>query len=176
MEIKADSERLVARVQLEFIRDLVAQFVREDAVARPVVDYQSQYIAIVALLRSVGHVFDKVDCASAPRRSWSQQHWAAWKQKPILKNFIEPARNDLLKEFRGGLQLQNVAFGDVAIAADPSMPTGVSRLAAFDASQFRDGLGRAVVPLLRESIEFWDQFLHEAELAFASRVLPGGVL
>ena len=51
---------LVARAQLNFIRDLLARFERDDSMMRPAADYQSQYVAIIALLRSVGHVFEKV--------------------------------------------------------------------------------------------------------------------
>lgn len=60
---------LVARIQLNFIHDLVARFQRDDSTMRPVADYQSQYVAIIALLRSVGHVFEKVDCTDTDRRA-----------------------------------------------------------------------------------------------------------
>lgn len=104
---------LVARAQLNFVTDLVARFERYDSTMRPVAEYQSQYIAIIALLRSVGHVFDKVDCADDQRRSWSTTRWREWKKAPIFREFIEPARNVLLKEFQGGLELQNSAFDTI---------------------------------------------------------------
>ena len=157
---------LVARAQLNFIRELLARFERDDSVMRPVADHQSQYIAIIALLRSVGHVFEKVDCVEPDRRDWSRAKWRDWRQEAIFGDFIEPTRNALLKEFQGGLELQSDAFGSVAVMADPSMPDGVSRVAAFDVHQVRDLLGRPVLPQLRAAIAFWDRCLKEAEAAF----------
>ena len=96
---------LVARAQLDFILELVARFERDDNLMHPVADRQSQYVAIIALLRSVGHVFEKVDCAEPNRRAWSKARWRDWRQEAIFGDFIEPTRNALLKEFQGGLQL-----------------------------------------------------------------------
>lgn len=157
---------LVARAQLNFIRDLVARFEQDDSMMCPVADYQSQYVAIIALLRSVGHVFEKVDCTDAGQRAWSKARWAVWKLEPIFGNFIEPTRNALLKEFQGGLQLRSDAFGPIAVVADPSMPDGVSHVAGFDAREVRDLMGRPVLPNLHAATAFWDRCLKEAEAAF----------
>ncbi|NTH43969.1 hypothetical protein G6K98_02420 [Agrobacterium rhizogenes] len=154
---------LVARAQLNFVTDLVARFERYDSMMRPVAEYQSQYIAIIALLRSVGHVFDKVDCADDQRRSWSTARWREWKQAPIFREFIEPARNVLLKEFQGGLELRNSAFDTIAVVADPGVPDGVSHVAAFDSAKLRDAEGRPILPKIREALTFWDRCLKEAE-------------
>jgi len=157
---------LVARVQLNFIHDLVARFQREDSMMRPVADYQSQYVAIIALLRSVGHVFEKVDCTNTDRRAWSKAQWPTWKRDPIFGDFIEPTRNALLKEFQGGLQLRSEAFGPIAVVADPSVPGGVSHVAGFDAREVRDLMGRPVLPKLHAAMAFWDRCLKDAEAAF----------
>ncbi len=157
---------LVARAQLRFIAVLVARFERVENSMRPIAEHQSRYIAIIALLRSVGHVFEKADCNDAARREWSKARWRAWKQTPIFADFIEPARNALLKEFQGGLQLQGGAFGNVAAEADPSMPDGVAKVAAFDAGQFHDFMGRPVLPMIHSALAFWDQCLREAEAKF----------
>lgn len=117
-------------------------------------------------MRSVGHVFEKVDCVDPERLTWSKAQWGAWRKEPIFSEFIEPTRNLLLKEFRGGLQIQSEAFGQIAIVADPSAPGGASRITAFDARQAVDLLGRPVVPLLNQAIAFWDQRIGEAEEAF----------
>ena len=156
----------VARAQLNFIRDLVAHFERDDSMMRPVAEFQSQYIAIIALLRSVGHVFEKVDCADDDRRAWSKVRWPTWKQDPIFGEFIEPARNALLKEFQGGLKLRSDAFSPVAVVVDPSVPGGVSQVAGFDARAVRDHMGRPVLPKIHAAIAFWDHCLKEAEAAF----------
>lgn len=156
---------LVARAQLDFVADLVARFERRDSMMRPVADYQSQYVAIIALLRSIGHVFDKVDCAEGGRRAWSAAQWKVWQQNPIFREFIEPTRNVLLKEFQGGLHLRNEAFGTIAVVADPSVPGGVSHHADFEASKLIDVHGRPILPQIHEALEFWDRCLTEAEAA-----------
>jgi hypothetical protein len=74
---------------------------------RPVADYQSQYIEIIAL--PIGHVFDEVDCAEEGGESWSTARWREWKQAPIFREFIEPARNVLLKEFQGGSSFETTS-------------------------------------------------------------------
>ena len=160
---------LVARAQLDFVRELIARFERDDSMMRPVVDFQSQYIAIIALLRSVGHVFDKVDCTDVSRRAWSRTRWSAWKQERIFGDFIEPTRNALLKEFQGGVQLRSAAIGPVAVVVDPSMPGGVTHVAGFDAREMRDFMNRPVLPNLHAAVAFWDQCLKEAEAAFARK-------
>lgn len=163
---------LVARAQLNFIRDLVARFARDDSMMRPVADYQSQYVAIIALLRSVGHVFEKVDCTDPGRRAWSKARWSTWRQEPIFGDFIEPTRNALLKEFQGGLQLRSDAFGPIAVVVDPSVPGGVSHVAGFDAREVRDLMGRPVLPNLHAAVAFWDRCLKEAETAFGEVASP----
>ena len=164
---------LVARAQLNFICDLVARFERDDNMMRPAADYQSQYVAIIALLRSVGHVFEKRDCSINPnRRAWSKASWSTWRQDPIFRNFIEPTRNALLKEFQGGLQLRSDAFGPVAVVIDASVPGGASHIAGFDARALRDHMGRPVLPNLHAAIAFWDRCLTEAETAFGQAARP----
>lgn len=60
---------LVARAELDFVATLVAQFARNDDEMRPVAEYQSQYVAIIALLRSIGHAFDKIDCVAPAQQA-----------------------------------------------------------------------------------------------------------
>jgi hypothetical protein len=162
---------LVARAQLNFISELVARFGARDSNMRPIADYQSQYIAIVAMLRSVGHVFEKVDCADAKRRAWSKERWQVWKQDRIFSAFIEPERNALLKEFRGGLQLHSDALDPIAVVADRSLPAGASRFAGFDVGKLRDLSDRPVLPQLHHAVEFWDRCLKEAEFEFPNMTL-----
>lgn len=154
---------LVARAQLNFVTDLVARFERNDSIMRPVAEYQSQYIAIIALLRSIGHVFDKVDCTDDLRRTWSAERWREWKQAPIFREFIEPTRNVLLKEFQGGLELRNSAFDTIAVVADAGVPDGVSLVAGFDAAKLCDAEARPILPKIRDALAFWDRCLKEAE-------------
>lgn len=70
---------LVARAQLNFIRDLVARFERGDRVMRPLADFQSQYVAVTTLLRSVDHGSEEGDRAGTDRHAWSKARWTTWK-------------------------------------------------------------------------------------------------
>lgn len=160
---------LVARAQLDLITTLVARFERQDNNMQPVIVFQSQYIAIITLLRSIGHVFEKVDCHTDERKSWATSQWKVWKRAPIFESFIEPKRNDLLKEFKGGLELRNDAFDSPAVVADPSMPGMVSILTTMDAARLRDADGRLVMPAIHEAIAFWHRCLNEAEAAFGEQ-------
>jgi hypothetical protein len=157
---------LVARAQLDFIEALVARFERPDNTMQPVIAFQSQYIAIITLLRSVGHVFDKVDCDAEDRRGWSRDHWARWRLAPIFREFIEPTRNELLKQFQGGLELGSDAFGPVGITADASMPGGTAIVTTMDTTRLRAANGHLVMPNIHQAIAFWDRCLGEAETAF----------
>jgi hypothetical protein len=157
---------LVARAQLSFIVNLVARFERPDNTMQPIIVFQSQYVAIITLLRSVGHVFEKVDCDTPDRKSWCQAKWKEWKQAPIFQNFIELKRNELLKEFKGSLELRNDAFDAPAIVVDPSVPGMVSTVTTLDPSRLRDADGHPIMPNIREALSFWDRCLNEAEAEF----------
>jgi len=157
---------LVARVQLDFIEALVARFERPDNTMQPIITFQSQYIAIITLLRSVGHVFDRVDCDTDDRHAWSRSQWAQWRAAPIFQDFIEPKRNELLKQFKGGLELGSDGFGSKGITADPSMPGGVSIVTTMDTTRLRDADGHLVMPNIHQAIAFWNRCLAEAEVAF----------
>jgi len=157
---------LVARAQLDFIKTLVARFERQDNMMQPIIAFQSQYIAIITLLRSVGHVFEKVDCNTPERKAWGKGKWPEWQQAPIFQNFIEPKRNDLLKQFKGGLELRNDAFESPAVVTDPSMPDMVSIVTTMDAHRLRSADGRLVMPDIHDAIAFWNLRLGDAEAVF----------
>ncbi|MFD1985481.1 hypothetical protein ACFSOZ_23605 [Mesorhizobium newzealandense] len=157
---------LVARAQLDFIKTLVARFERQDNMMQPVIVFQSQYIAIITLLRSVGHVFEKVDCVTSEQKAWGKAKWPEWQQAPIFQNFIEPKRNDLLKQFKGGLELRDDAFDPPAVVVDLSMPDMVSMVTTMDAGRLRDADGRLVMPDIHAAIRFWNLCLCDAEVAF----------
>lgn len=168
MEMNRFGIELVARAQLDFVHELFNRFASRDSVARPVVEYESQYVAIVVLLRSVGHVFEKVDCVSAERRRWCSENWQVWKRASIFNDFIEPARNRLLKEFRGELGLSGDVFRDAAVVADPGARGGATRVISLEVDQLRDQSGNQVIPQLRSALSFWDDCLRQAEVAFAA--------
>ena len=64
------------------------------------------------------------------------------------------------------LELRSEGFGPVAVVVDPTMPGGVAHVAAFDAREVRDRLGRPVLPNFHAAIAFWDRCLSQAEAAF----------
>jgi hypothetical protein len=121
---------------------------------------QTQYIAIVCMMRAVGHVLQKVDCEpSQSRKVALQAKWKAWKQEPIFADFIEPTRNRLLKEFEGGLELIGQEGATQAVAAGPQP----QRHWWFDASKVKDSEGRPVLAKFREALAFWNRALSEIE-------------
>jgi hypothetical protein len=71
-----------------------------------------------------------------------------------------------LKEFQGGLELRSEGFGTIAVVVDPTMPGNVAHVAAFNAREVRDRLGRPVLPNFHSAIAFWDRCLSQAETAF----------
>ena len=72
---------LVARELLTLITSMVREFKSwgRDAVPMPAVN--AQYIAIVCMLRSVGHVLQKVDCIAPNEKQFLETHWLTWRQE-----------------------------------------------------------------------------------------------
>ena len=129
--------------------------------AAPEEAVKTQYVAIVCMMRAIGHVLQKVDCdqSLSPSRNAVLRHkWRLWKQEPIFANFIEPARNRLLKEFEGGLELEGQDGATCAISG-PS----AQRHWWFDAKKIRDSEGRLIAEKFRQALEFWDRALSEME-------------
>jgi hypothetical protein len=115
------------------------------------------------MLRSIGHVFEKVDCDTPEKKKWCKAKWPDWKNEAIFRDFIEPNRNRLLKEFKGGLTLKTPGVGLGAVVAAPGNPEGVSFLADLDVTELRDGEGRLVLDLFKQALSFWERKLKEAE-------------
>src|SRR5215204_7808186 len=101
---------LVARAQLNVVEEMLAEFANPPQTTQLLALVQAQHVAIVTLLRAVGHVLEKVDADTPARKAWLLSAWKTWKTEPIFANFIELNRNQLLKEFRGGLGLKNPAL------------------------------------------------------------------
>jgi hypothetical protein len=124
-----EANLLVALEQLRFVKTLIAEFETRPPFMPPLSTIQAQYVAIVAMLRSIGHVFEKVECDSPEKKKWCKAKWPDWKNEAIFRDFIEPNRNRLLKEFEGGLTLKTPGVGSGPVVADPGKPEGVSFLA-----------------------------------------------
>ena len=156
---------LVAREALNLVDDMVHALSRAGDDAMPEAAIQAQYIAIIAMLRSVGHILEKVDCGAAPDNQFLNGKWTQWKKEKIFAKFIEPARNDLLKEFKAQFRVRLRGRRDIhhVIAADQSARTGATVAASFDPETLVDMHGHEVMPLFREAIYFWDACLKEVE-------------
>lgn len=165
---------LTARVQLERVEELLAEFTRDDGEMRPLALYQAQHLAMLAMLRSVGHVLDKVDADSPVKKTWLDERWSRWKREPIFRDFIELERNRLLKEYRGGIAPDDPAISARGAAAAPRHPTGASLVVAIDVTRLRAADGAGLVVRLREAVAYWRRNISEAEAAFAGLEQPSG--
>jgi hypothetical protein len=160
---------LAARELLNLVSSMVDKFEQGGRVAVPEAILQSQYIAIVCMLRAVGHVLYKTDCDEPSQRAKLDIEWRNWKREPIFSTFIEPNRNDLLKEYKGKLVFEgdDVSSG---FYADPTNTNqyNVTRAVNYNADTIRNSNGITVLPLFREAIEFWNRHLAEVEKMMAS--------
>lgn len=76
--------------------------------ARTDQEFRVRWVALVALLRAVGHVLDKVDGARGPAlRSAVSALWSEWQQDrvthAIFWDFVESERNEVLKTYEVGV-------------------------------------------------------------------------
>ena len=153
---------LVAREALNLTRELIEDFAKYNGAgnAVPIKVPQSQYISIVCMLRAVGHVLID-DCESSPARARHlKEKWKIWAKEPVFAKFIKPTRDDLLKEFKGGLRLEDQ---EGATLMAMSGARGVERAGWFDASTVKDNQGRPVLSLLRDGVKFWERVLADIE-------------
>ena len=73
-------------------------------------EWRLYWVAGIALLRTIGHVLNKVDSTtSITHKRAVDQAWADWKSNPsdngIFWDFIEKERNNLLKTYDFGAKL-----------------------------------------------------------------------
>lgn len=78
--------------------------------------FRISWIALVTLLRAVGHVLKKVDCSeSAARKAAIEQKWkelSITKPEPaIFWGFIELERNRFLKNYEHGIRREVTVLG-----------------------------------------------------------------
>lgn len=129
---------------------------------------------MLSMLRSVGHVLDKVDAGTPARKRWLDERWSCWKREPIFREFIDFERNRLLKEFRGGIDPRHPAIVAKAAVADPLYPAGASLVVAVDVGQLQAADGTALLDRLREAVAYWRRNVAEAEAAFGRLEQPSG--
>src|SRR5437764_10343909 len=66
-------------------------------------DWRWRWVAVVALLRAVGHVLHKVDGRTSPSMEAAiQTAFHRWKDDSMFRDFIEHERNNVLKAYKLG--------------------------------------------------------------------------
>ena len=81
-------------------------------------EFRVRWVAVVALLRAVGHVLDKVDTMSSPHLSAAiKEKWKEWQanreDNQIFWKFIEAERNNILKQYEAGYEA-----GDITVVVE----------------------------------------------------------
>ena len=141
--------------------------------AGPTPYWRTRWTALVALLRSVGHVLDKIDGAQTPElRRAVDDAWGRLKQtKPeprVFWEFIEAERNNVLKAYEVGAQLSVTVRPGPAILSfsDAIAPYQKSDATSYE-SFMRSGFygGRDTLAVCRDAIAFWERFLDDVEAA-----------
>lgn len=154
--------------------------------------WRVHWAAAVALLRAVGHVLDKVDGEDADLRRLAAAAFRSWKgdapEHEIFREFIEPERNTVLKEYRFRHHpLDEVSLATVLDIRDPE--TGdVTR--ASEIFQLGDNLyrpfqegwraGDDARDVLSDAINWWENQLNAIDTLSRNRpdavTEPGGTL
>jgi hypothetical protein len=131
------------------------------------VDARIHYFGLMALLRAVGHVLDKVDGAEDQLvKAAAAEMFAEMKNNrceyEIFFEFIEAERNLILKEYRSGADIRVPV--PVLIRPDGSETIPESArpfpMFVFEGGPYTGEDARDVAP---RAIEFWDEYLGEIE-------------
>lgn len=167
---------LQAREVLADCELLLSEF--DVTLQRPI--WRAQWVALVALLRAVGHVLTKVDGkASVPTRAAIHSAWSrlqGTKPEPrIFWEFIEDERNNVLKAyaFAPGVNV-TVRLGGVwsnlATGERGTSPGGPASYEPFmNRGPFK---GREPTDLYREAIGFWHEYLDAIERTIEGASVP----
>jgi hypothetical protein len=122
--------------------------------------WRTRWAAAVALLRSVGHVLDKVDGAASPeRRKAFDEAWEALQNgKPrgvpeIFWRFIEDERNNLLKAYRTS------ARQNVTVSVGPVGSNRPSRAAYEHVMASGPFAGQDPRDVVEQAIAWWRAYL-----------------
>ena len=117
--------------------------------------WRRRWAAAVGLLRTVGHVLDKVDGESSSQlRAAVDAKWAALKKsKPALfYDFIDDERNRIVKKYapRAGQSITIPVGSPDESTTSYRMNTGLFA-------------GKDPRELVRKAIDWWDEYLREIE-------------
>ena len=132
-------------------------------------NWRVHWVAAVTLLRTVGHVLDKVDGrANAQLRLTARKLYEKGKTDPeheIFREFIDNERNNVLKEYEFG-----VSEGPIEVLLSKETPAGPVPIHVVQISEniyrpMRDGVyaGEDGRTLIEYSIEWWERQLNQLE-------------
>jgi hypothetical protein len=137
--------------------------------ARDEQEFRVHWVALVALLRAVGHVLHKVDAASAPALGRAvAARWEEWQRSReehlIFWEFIEDERNSVLKTYELGFEP-----GDVPVVVRGAKGAEVFTL---DECIFKPLVGGPFAgedgrDIARDAILWWEHQLMEVSSAGA---------
>ncbi|MGH7221396.1 MAG: hypothetical protein ACREI1_13840 [Nitrospiraceae bacterium] len=165
-----------AREVLGDCESLLADLTREppNALWRP------KWAGLVALLRAVGHVLDKIDGEGSPEarqvidRAWEELRGRRPEPK-IFWEFIEAERNNVLKAYAFGPRMNTTirpgaAWLNLATGESGGSPNGPTTFDYF----MRSGVFEGQDPrqLCREAIVFWAEYLETIDSEIAQRRSP----
>lgn len=129
--------------------------------ARNEEDFRVNWVALIALLRAVGHVLQKVDAASSSAlRKAVDERWDEWRRNRdehrIFWEFIEAERNSLLKMYEFGVQV-----GDVQILVQADRGAEVFTLDEGLFNPLLNGpfAGEDGRDIARDAISWWEDQL-----------------
>jgi hypothetical protein len=126
-------------------------------------EFRVHWVALVALLRAVGHVLDKVDAVSSPElRRAVDERWSAWRhnrdEHRIFWEFVEDERNSVLKTYELGVQP-----GDAQVVVQQARGAEAFTLDECIFKPLLDGpfAGEDGRDVARDAISWWEDQLSE---------------
>ncbi|HSY84798.1 MAG TPA: hypothetical protein VK807_23740 [Gemmatimonadaceae bacterium] len=157
---------LRARAVLEDCRAALAEF--EQATDQNV--KRRRWVALVALMRAVGHVLQKVDHAHADLtvRSAIEHGYTIRKDIPVFKFFIKAERDNVLKQYRFNPQekgpIANVyvehEFDDTGNLKPPALRISIEESVLLTEGHFS---GWTPEQVAESAIDFWSGYLDDVE-------------
>jgi hypothetical protein len=130
-------------------------------------DFRVSWAALVALLRAVGHVLDKVDRqeSSALDRAISAR-WKLWhddrQSHAMFWRFIEEERNNVLKAYEFGYLEEDVEIQEVRADSTSVIYPNVPLFSSLRTGPFS---GQPGLDVARRAIAWWAQELDAIENA-----------
>lgn len=136
--------------------------------------WRVHWVACLTLLRAVGHVLDKADGDTGEKhRAVIKAKWEEWKAdkdaNAIFWNFVEEERNNLLKEYKFGVEPEPTYIvtqnGDMIVTEQDELIITEDEFFRLSHVGFEDQEGRNVIGL---AIEWWRKQLDEIEAQLTS--------